>query len=130
MFCLTVVQGKQQGHSVSIDRYPFVIGKNQEAQLRLSDPGIWDNHLAIELTVGESPTIKRIGDGSISVNSDPIENATLRNGDIITIGAAQLRFNSAPAKRKSLVFQNSASWIAMILVVILEIFLVILIKQE
>ena len=82
MFCLTVVQGKQQGHSVNIERYPFVIGKNQEAQLRLSDPGIWDDHLAIELTVGESPTIKRIGDGSISVNSDPIENAILRNGDI------------------------------------------------
>jgi len=130
MFCLTVVKGKQQGHSIDIKKYPFVIGKNQEAHLRLSDAGIWDDHLAIDLTPGESPTVKRMGDGSVSVNSEPIESMTLRNGDIITIGAAQLRFNSTPAKRKSLVFQNSASWIALILVVILEIFLVILIKQD
>jgi hypothetical protein len=130
MFSLTVVNGKQQGQSIQLTKYPFVIGKNQEAQMRLPDVGVWDDHLAIELILGESPTIKRLGEGSININSEPIENSTLRNGDLITIGAAKLRFNSVPAKRKSLLFQNGASWAAMALVVILEIFLVILLKQE
>lgn len=129
MFCLTVVKGKQQGHTVELTKYPFVIGKNKEAHLPLSDAGVWDDHLAIELKLGESPTLRRVGEGSISLNSESIESSTLRNGDIITIGAAQLRFSSAPAKRKSLIFQSSASWIAMVFVVILEILLVILLKQ-
>lgn len=129
MFCLTVVKGKQQGRRTELARYPFVVGNNQEAHLRLSDAGVWVDHLAIELLPGKSPSIRRMGDGLVTVNSEAIDQAALHNGDLIAVGGALLKFSSLPVKRKSLIFHSSASWIALIIVVMIELILMFLLKQ-
>lgn len=129
MYCLTVVDGKHRGKEIELNRFPFVVGKNREAQLCLSDAGVWEDHLAIELRAGEGPSVRRMGDGLVDVNSEPVERTKLRNGDVITLGAAQLRFGAAPVKRRSLVIHNAVSWLAIACVLVVELFLIFLLKR-
>ena len=130
MFSLTIVEGRQRGQRVDLNKYPFVIGSNSDAHLKLSEPGVWSNHLVVELADNKGPALRRLGDGTVSLNSDPVEVSVLRNGDLINIGAAVLRFGLSPAKRKPLTFLNSASWTAIIAIVVLEIVLLLLLKAR
>lgn len=130
MFNLTVVEGKQRGQRVDLKSYPFVIGKNSEAHLKFSEPGVWDNHIAIELSQGKGPELRRLGDGVVSLNSEPIDLSCLRNGDLISFGAVVLRFGLSPVKRKPLSFLNSASWMAIILVGLIELLLMVYLKSR
>lgn len=123
MFRLTVVEGNQQGQQTEVTQFPFVVGKNLQAQLRLSDAGVWEDHVAIELPKKSAPIVKRLGEGLMSVNADPANEAPLRNGDLITIGGAVLRFELGSVQQKSLLFQNSASWTIVVIVLIVELFL-------
>lgn len=102
MFRLTVLEGKRRGQHFDITSYPFVVGNNVEADLRMPDLGVWSNHVAIELEAGGEPHLKRLGDGVVSVNADPATFLKLRNGDLIAVGAAVFRFSASPASLKNL----------------------------
>ncbi len=130
MFCLTVVKGTEKGKRYDIASFPFVIGNNQTAELTLSEPGIWPDHIVLELEDGKGPCVSRLGEGSLSINSEPAESAPLRNGDLLSIGGALLRFGIARPKRKSLVFQNAASWVAIAVVALCELVLIFLLKTS
>ncbi len=130
MFCLTVVEGVEKGRRFDIASFPFVIGKNANAELTLTDAGVWPDHIALELPEGKGPQVSRLGEGTLSLNSEPTESAPLRNGDLMSIGATLLRFGVAPPERKSLLVHNMASWIAVGLIVLLELALILLLKTS
>ena len=52
-------------------------------------------------------------DALLSINGAPVKSATLRNGDVITIGALKIRFNFAPVRQASLVVREWGTWIAL-----------------
>lgn len=122
MFRLTVLEGKRRGQHFDISSYPFVIGNNVEADLRMSDLGVWSNHASIELKAGGEPHIRRLGDGVVSVNAEPLVFSKLRNGDLIAVGAAVFRFSSSPASLKNLGNLPVFVWFFIGAVVLLELF--------
>ncbi len=52
-------------------------------------------------------------DALLSVNGAPVKAATLRNGDVITVGALKIRFNFAPVRQASLAIREWATWISL-----------------
>lgn len=122
MFRLTVLEGKRRGQHFDIPSYPFVIGNNVEADLRMPDLGVWSNHASIELKAGGEPRIRRLGDGVVSVNAEPSTFSKLRNGDLIAVGAAVFRFSSSPASLKNLGNLLVFVWFFIGAVVLLELF--------
>lgn len=124
MFRLTVLEGQRRGQHFDIPSYPFVVGSNVEADLRMPDIGVWCNHAAIELEAGGEPHLKRLGDGTVSVNTEPATFSKLRNGDLIAVGAAVFRFSSSPASLKNLGKIPVFVWLVVGAVVLLELFCV------
>ncbi len=122
MFRLTVLEGKRRGQHFDIPSYPFVVGNNVEADLRMPDVGVWNNHVAIELEAGGEPHLKRLGEGVVSVNADPATFSKLRNGDLIVVGAAVFRFSLSPAPLKNLGRILVVVWFVVVAVMLLELF--------
>ena len=122
MFRLTVLEGKRRGQHFDIPSYPFVVGNNVEADLRMPDVGVWNNHVAIELEAGGEPHLKRLGEGVVSVNTDPATFSKLRNGDLIVVGAAVFRFSLSPAPLKNLGRILVVVWFVVGAVMLLELF--------
>ena len=122
MFRLTVLEGKRRGQHFDIPSYPFVVGNNVEADLRMPDVGVWNNHVAIELEAGGEPHLKRLGEGVVSVNADQATFSKLRNGDLIVVGAAVFRFSLSPAPLKNLGRILVVVWFVVGAVMLLELF--------
>ncbi len=122
MFRLTVLEGKRKGQHFDILFYPFVVGNNVEADLRMPDIGVWSNHVAIELEAGGEPHLKRLGEGVVSVNADPVTFSKIHNGDLIAVGAAVFRFSLSPASLKNLGPIPVFVWFIIGAVVLLELF--------
>lgn len=125
MFRLTVLEGKRRGQHFDILSYPFVVGNNVEADLRIPDIGVWSNHVAIELEAGGEPYLKRLGEGMVSVNADPSTFSKLRNGDLIAVGAAVFRFSLSPVSLKNLGRIPVFVWFIVGTVVLLEMFCIV-----
>lgn len=129
MFQLEVVEGRQAGEKAAVRAGTFIIGKNPDADLRLADAGVWDDHLAVEWSPGGSPCARRLGEGLISINSQPLESAQLRNGDLIRVGAALLRFAASSVNQKSQAVTSALSWILLGMVLVSELALVLWLKS-
>lgn len=128
MFELEVVEGRQSGERTVVRAGTFIIGKNIDADLTLSGAGVWDDHLAVEWSPGGNPSVRRIGDGLISLNSEPVETAQLRNGDLIRVGAILLRFGSSPVIQKSQALSSALSWVLLGTVLVSELALLFWLK--
>ncbi len=121
MFRLTVLEGKRKGQHFDIASYPFVVGRDVEANLRMPDLGVWGNHVAIELEAGGEPCLKRLSGGMVSVNADPVDSSRLRSGDLIGMGSVILRFSSSPVRLRNLGWLDVSVWFAVGVVVLLEL---------
>ena len=83
------------------DNYPLlgaitVIGRDDEADIMLDDPGISRRHSEIRIT-NDGPhlvmTVRDLGStNGTFVNGDPIDRAHLHDGDRITVGRTHLMF--------------------------------------
>ncbi len=130
MFRLTRIEGRgKESAQRDIDQYPFVVGKNQEAHWCLSGAGVWDDHVAIDLDDQGRPFARRSGDGSLSVNAEPVESHRLRDGDTIEIGAVVLRFGQSPVTLKPLTLNNLICWLILVSVLIAEAAAIIAISR-
>ncbi|MCS1409123.1 MAG: hypothetical protein M2R45_02302 [Verrucomicrobia subdivision 3 bacterium] len=121
MFRLTVLEGKRKGENVDLTSFPFVLGKNVGADLRVLDAGVWDHHAAIKFEPGAGPQLRRLGAGTVSLNAKPIDQSKLRNGDVIVIGAAVFSFGSSPNRVRGLGWFNFFTWLMVAFVVFLEL---------
>ncbi len=84
------------------DRYPLlgaitVIGRDDEADIMLDDPGISRRHSEIRVT-NDGPhlvmTIRDLGStNGTFVNGDPIDRVHLHDGDRVTVGRTHLSFH-------------------------------------
>ena len=115
MIQLNVLSGKQAGSRTVVRRFPFHVGRAPGNQLQLDDDGVWDQHLALEFQGGGFQLA--VAPGALAaVNSEPVQNQILRNGDIITVGSAKLQFWLAAARQRSLRFRELFVWMLLLLV--------------
>jgi pSer/pThr/pTyr-binding forkhead associated (FHA) protein len=96
-FWLTVLTGAKEGRSFILTRSNTIVGRDELADIPLfGDVGVGRQHAIVSLTplgvfVAAAPG------QSITVNNQPVAQATLADGDIIGVGGHRLRFGARRA---------------------------------
>ena len=124
MFQLDIVSGSRAGTSWIARHFPVRIGRAAGADLQLEEPGVWEEHLRLDLVSSQGFRLTALGQALTRLNGQPVESALLRNGDRIEFGTVQLRFWLAPARQSQLLLGEAASWAAVILLTLGQIGLV------
>jgi pSer/pThr/pTyr-binding forkhead associated (FHA) protein len=95
------VGGRYHGRSFTLEA-PRLIGRSDEADIRIEDPGFAERHARIEM-IGNQVVLRDLGsgDGSI-VNGDAVRDALLSPGDQIVFDVHHRFVIEAPASSTSL----------------------------
>ncbi|MGH7976651.1 MAG: FHA domain-containing protein [Limisphaerales bacterium] len=118
MIQLNILSGKKAGDQSVTRHFPFRVGRAAGNDLQLDDDGIWDQHLELEFQKQEGFKLAIEPNALATVNSQPVQNAILRNGDIITIGSVKLQFWLAAAKQRGLRLREGFVWALLIFVTV------------
>lgn len=107
-----ILSGKKAGAAWVARRFPVRIGRAASAHLQLEEEGVWDEHLRLDFKPKEGFVLTRVPNALATVNGEPVEETTLRNGDILGIGALKLQFWLAPIRQRGLWFREWLTWIS------------------
>jgi pSer/pThr/pTyr-binding forkhead associated (FHA) protein len=124
MIQLNILSGKQAGTQLVARRFPFHVGRASGNELQLADDGVWDQHLTLEFSPQSGFTLNTSTGALVTVNGEPVKDATLRNGDILTIGSAKIQLWLAAAAQGSLRLRESFVWALIALVTLGQFILV------
>jgi len=116
MVQLNVLSGKKAGCQTVARHFPFRIGRAAENELRLDDDGIWDRHLTLEFERESGFTLSTAPNALVAINSQPVQTAALRNGDLISFGSVRLQFWLGAARQRGLRAGEFFVWTLLILV--------------
>ncbi len=89
---LVVVQGRQEGRTILLDKPRTTLGRDERNDIYLSDTGIQPRHAEIRAE-GGGYTIASTG-GAINVNQTPTIQHALQSGDQIDLGGARLVYRT------------------------------------
>jgi len=112
MVQLQILSGGRAGVIFESSHLPLTIGRSEEADIVLEEPGVWPCHCKIHLRA-EGLTLEVEAEALASVNGVPVPQALLRNGDTITLGGALLRFGFTPVRQYRLTLREWLTWIAL-----------------
>jgi pSer/pThr/pTyr-binding forkhead associated (FHA) protein len=88
---LRLALGRNEGRDYSLERPINRIGSAEAAEIALKgDPAVMPFHAQVVQSHG-SYSVEAMA-GSVSVNGQPVQSATLQGGDIVSIGQATLMF--------------------------------------
>lgn len=113
MVRLTILNGKKAGTEWVARRFPVRIGRSSACDLRLEEDGVWDQHLELSFDPEQGFILTVQPDALASVGGQSIQRTSLRNGDIIEIGALQMHFALSPTRHRSLRIREALTWIAL-----------------
>ena len=113
MLQLDILSGSKAGHRTVVRQFPFSVGRSARSHLRLEDAGIWDNHLEFSIRPDEGFVLNAAPETATLLNSERIQSAVLRNGDIIDAGSIKIRFGMSPTRQSTLKVRETATWIAL-----------------
>src|SRR5206468_11758265 len=108
--------GKMAGVDYVARRFPFRVGRSASAELHLEDAGVWDDHLSFALGADQNIELTIQSGALATVNGQNVSSASLRNGDLISIGAVTLRFGLSPTRQKGLRLREGLVWTGLALV--------------
>ncbi len=91
-------------------RFPVRIGRGDTCELRLEDPGVWDQHLTLGLTPGLGFCLQTEANALARVNGQPLSQTVLRNGDTIELGAVRIQFWLSAVRQRGLLLREAVSW--------------------
>ena len=115
MIQLKILSGNTAGAELVARRFPVRVGRSPQADLRLEEAGVWDSHLLISMDPADG-FVLTVQPGALAfINTQPVERAILRNGDLIEVGAAKMQFGLSPTRPRGLRFRESLTWIALAL---------------
>jgi hypothetical protein len=124
MVQLRILSGPKAGGLQAVRRFPFHVGRAPDNDLCLEGAGIWDYHFKLDLRPEEGFSFETFDQALAAVNDAPQSAARLRNGDVISFGAAKIQFwLSAPAQR-GLRLREMAVWLLLILVTLAQLALI------
>src|ERR1700742_1132994 len=103
MVQLRILSGKMAGDIQVVRHFPFCIGRSAGSDLRLDEPGVWDQHLTLTFQRREGFTLATATPQAFAaVNDQPQTSTRLHNGDVISFGSAKIQFWLAPARLRGL----------------------------
>ena len=110
MVQLQIISGKQAGLLWEARRFPVQVGRSGGADLRLEGEGVWEQHFELSVDAETGFNLRAHPGAIISINQAQVEAARLRNGDIITAGAAQIAFRLSATQQRSLRLREWFVW--------------------
>ena len=113
MVQLQFLSGKHAGTTTLARRFPFVVGRNNSADLCLEQDGIWDRHLELHLRIPDGFVLKADPRALTSVNGQPVQQAFLRNGDLIEVGPLKIQFWLSETRQRGLRTREFLTWFAL-----------------
>ena len=121
MIQLNVLSGKKAGNQTIARRFPFRIGRGAESDLQLDDAGVWDQHLALELQHDSKRFTLTVATNALAaVNSESVQTAPLRNGDVISFGSVKIQFCLAATEQRGLWQREIFVWALVAAVIIAQ----------
>lgn len=124
MVQLHILSGKKAGSPWVARRFPFGIGRSSRSTLSLDDPGVWDDHAEISVRPEEGVVLKSSVEASTLLNGERIQQAILRNGDLIEIGSVKLRFNLSATQQSGLRVREVMTWVALAMICLGQVALI------
>jgi len=124
MIQLEILSGKQAGTAQVVRCFPFRVGRGPDNDLRLEDDGVWDRHFDISFDSANGFCLKTGAQAIIAINGQQIPEALLRNGDLIELGAAKLRFFLSPPVQLSLRARETLTWVALGVLALMQVALI------
>src|SRR6185312_2715361 len=118
-----ILSGKKAGFLWDARRFPVRIGRSANADLQVEEPGVWDEHLAVNLDF-EGFMVETQANALASINGQPIQRAPLRNGDTIEIGSVKLQFWLSEARQRGQGAREAFVWTVISVVCLAQIVLV------
>jgi len=95
---LTITAGPDKGRSFPLrPGETFQVGRSQATPTRLTDASVSRVHFEVEYDGSEAVLVNISGNGTV-VNGDRVERRELRPGDVIRVGATELRFQDTSAE--------------------------------
>lgn len=102
------VGGRYHGRSFTLEA-PRLVGRSDEADIRIDDPAFAERHARIEM-IGNQVVLRDFGSGDGSVvNGEPIRDALLSPGDQIVFDVHHRFVIEAPANNTSLLTRVAAA---------------------
>lgn len=102
MVQLHILSGSRAGATWSLTQFPSIIGRARGVAVQLEEPGVWDQHLTLELDNEEGFIASIRQDAIASINGENFDRRKLRNGDVLELGAVKLQFWLADASQRGL----------------------------
>ena len=124
MIQLNILSGRKAGTQMVARRFPFHVGRGAGNELQLEDDGVWDCHLTLEFKRQAGFHLTTAPDALITVNGTPVQDTSLRNGDILTVRSVKLQFWLAAATQSSLRIREGFAWTLLALVTIGQLVLI------
>lgn len=92
---LTVMTGSQKGTEFTLDRTPILVGRHEDAAVRLRDHKLFEREALIHYEGGEFFIEDHEGTARIEVNNEIVHHFQLAGDDEVTVGGVKMRFVSA-----------------------------------
>lgn len=94
--CLVVIRGAGTGNKILLNRDSLVIGRADDADLQLPKAGVSRRHAIVERQGEHEFRIKDLGStNGTYINAGRVEEAVLKDQDVIAIGETRLKFLAA-----------------------------------
>jgi len=119
-----IVSGKMAGAERVARRFPFYIGRAASADLQLPEEGVWDRHLEVSFDAAAGFILRAQPNALASLNGRSVNEAVLRNGDLIEIGALKMFFWLGETRQFNLSSREWLTWAGFILVLALQFYLI------
>jgi len=92
--------------------FPVRVGRGSASDLRLEEPGIWEQHFEVQFKPREGFLLDAQPNALVSVNSVRSDGVFLRNGDLIEAGSLKLQFWLTETRQKRMQVREWLTWIA------------------
>ncbi len=121
MLQFKILSGKQAGTSWVARRFPVQVGRGPGADLRLEEDGLWDHHARLDFQPEQGVILRTQGEALATVNDLPVQQAVLRNGDLVELGSLKLQFWLSETRQGGLALRDALTWGAVALAILLQI---------
>jgi pSer/pThr/pTyr-binding forkhead associated (FHA) protein len=129
MVQLEILSGKTAGTKWSARRFPVRIGRAAQSDLQIEEHGVWDDHFELSLNPAEGFIAEVQSHALMLVNGGQTERAVLKNGDLIELGGAKLRFWLTEAPQRNLMLREGFFWTVLVLVSLGQVALIYWLMQ-
>ena len=124
MVQLKVLSGKNAGYVIQARDFPLILGRHFSVGALFEEEGVWDNHLQITFTMADGFRLCANPSALTIVNGRKIEEALLRQGDLIEMGSVKLQFWLSEVRQRGLRPLEILTWTAIGVITLVQVGLI------